>query len=71
MCDLHLHRLYFEVLRGDAGHLVSDLVALDGDVLALDAEIRAERSHAGALTDTAVAEEHALLYNYTIFDNWL
>lgn len=41
MCDLHLHRLHFEVLRRDAGHLVSDLVALDGDVLALDAEIRA------------------------------
>lgn len=52
--DLHLHRLHFEVLRGDAGHLVSDLVALDGDVLALDAESRAKRrSHAKTPSETA------------------
>lgn len=38
MCDLHLHRLHLQVLRRDPTHFVSDLVALDGDVLALDAE---------------------------------
>lgn len=63
MCDLHLHRLHLQVLRGDAGHLVSDLVALDGDVLALDAETKARMSHAKAHRDTAVTKEQAF---YTI-----
>lgn len=61
MCDLHLHRLYLQVLRGHAGHFVSDLVALDGDVLALDAETKARMSRAKAIRDTAVIRAEQLI----------
>lgn len=71
MCDLHLHRLHLQVLRGDAGHLVSDLVTLDGDVLALDAETKARMSHAKAHRDTAVTKEQAFYTITHFFDNLL
>lgn len=38
MCDLHLHRLHLQVLGRDPAHFVRDLIALDRDVLPLDAE---------------------------------
>lgn len=38
MSDLHLHRLHLQVLGGDPAHFVRDLVALNRDVLAVDAE---------------------------------
>lgn len=38
MCDLHLHRLHLQVLGRDSAHFVRHLVALNWDVLPLDAE---------------------------------
>lgn len=38
MRDLHLHRLHLQVLGGDPAHFVRDLVALNRDVLPVDAE---------------------------------
>lgn len=35
MSDFDLHRLHLQVLGRDAGHFVRDLIALDGDVLAV------------------------------------
>lgn len=69
MCDLHLHRLHLQVLGRDPGHFVRDLIALDRDVLALDAtrgkereigvevnqqlQIMREKSCGGLQTDTS------------------
>lgn len=35
MSDFDLHRLHLQVLGWDSGHFVCDLIALDGDVLAV------------------------------------
>lgn len=37
VCDLHLYRLHLQVLGRDPAHFVRDLIALDRDILPLDA----------------------------------